>query len=204
MLIPAGIVGGIKTIRTMPISDLFISTGVARIFAGNTDKQSPLDKGIDEICQPLHPRWMATCLVAAGLGSFLMTQIIVPEIPEGSAAFAPPVKAIEFLRRSPPAGRMLNDADFGDVMMWQLEQTPPVFIDTRYNLFGNQVLQDYWTMALCRSGWHDLLDKYVIDWVFLPPDLALIKALGKDADWHLVYQDKASVIYARHQPPLGK
>ncbi|MFX8581903.1 hypothetical protein ABTM27_20830, partial [Acinetobacter baumannii] len=74
------------------------------------------------------------------------------DIPQGCAAFKPPVEGVKYIAAHRPSGHLLNDPHFGNVMMWQLKDAPPVFIDSRYNLFGNNLLRDYWTMAKCESG----------------------------------------------------
>jgi hypothetical protein len=235
LLIPAGIAGGIKTIRSIPIADWFIVSGLARTPAsaravpgdaagtaigsrGALSGETPSDDALASVsagpqksfgeainerlnvlANPMGIRWPLLCVLMTAVGTYSMTFAVTPEIPQGSKAFSPPVKAIKFIASAPPRGNLLNDADFGDVMMWQMEHNPPVFIDTRYNLFGNGLLQDYWKMVKCQEGWQDLLSKYKIDWVFVPPNLELPKQLANDKAWQKLYSDNDSVIYARNQ-----
>ncbi len=139
LLLPAGIIGGIKTIRTIPISDLFASAGMAQILGTASVKTSAIDEKTEELCQSMQPFWIAMTL--AGFGAYAMTMVIPPEIPQDSAAFQPPLKAIEFIDKNRPPGRMLNDPHFGNVLMWKVDKTLPVFIDSRYNLYGNTLFQ---------------------------------------------------------------
>ena len=197
LLLPAGIIGGIKTIRSIPIADLFASAGMAEILGRMPSKPSALDEKIDELCQPMQPAWIGLTLTIAGLGAYVMTMIIAPEFPQPSAAFQPPVKAIEFIGKNRPKGRMLNDPHFGNVIMWQLDKAPPVFIDSRYNLYGNTLLQDYWIMAENKPGAQQLLNKYSIDWIFLNPKMQLVNTLSQDPHWTVLYQDSDAAIVAR-------
>jgi hypothetical protein len=230
LLIPAGIAGGIKTIRSIPLADWFIVSGLARTPALRPAKSGEADgteagtkgdesgekleptasrpnRGLGEavnerlniLANPMGIRWPLLCVLTTAIGTYCLTFAVTPEIPQGSKAFSPPVKAVKFIDSNPPRGNLLNDADFGDVMMWQMEHNPPVFIDTRYNLFGNGLLQDYWKMVKCQEGWEGLLSKYQIDWVFLPPNLELPKRLANDKAWQKLYSDNDSVIYARNQ-----
>jgi len=98
---------------------------------------------------------------------------------------------------------MLNDPHFGNVLMWKIDKTPPVFIDSRYNLYGNTLLQDYWTMAENKAGAQQLLDKYSIDWIFLNPKMQLVKALSQDPQWTVLYQDSEAAIVARKSHKQG-
>jgi len=217
LLLPVGIAGGIKTIRSIPISDLFASAGLAQICGSarqRTDvtegdsanetvpasKIALIDKSIDELCQPMQPMWVALTLLVVSAGAYVMTIIIPPEIPQDSAAFQPPARAIEFIAKNRPKGRMLNDPHFGNVLMWQLADAPPVFIDSRYNLYGNTLLQDYWKMAENKPESQQLLDKYSIDWVFLNPKMQLVKALSQNPEWTVLFQDSNSAIVARKTP----
>jgi hypothetical protein len=226
LLIPAGIAGGIKTIRSIPLADWFLVSGLARTPAlpaevgisrvlddssgeaptptsasGNSQQSfgATVNARLNVLANPMGIGWPLLCVLMTAIGTYCMTFAVTPEIPQGSKAFSPPLKAVKFIASSPPHGNLLNDADFGDVMMWQMDHNPPVFIDTRYNLFGNGLLQDYWKMVKCQDGWEGLLSKYQIDWVFLPPNLELPKRLAKDKSWQKLYSDDDSIIYARNQ-----
>lgn len=222
LLLPAGIAGGIKTIRTIPISDLFASAGLAQTVGSWQSKESRhsamkvsgttsaltnksmIDEKIDELCQPMQPFWVAMTLAIAAAGAYFMSVIIPPQFPQGSAAFSPPLKAIEYISKSRPKGRMLNDPHFGNVLMWQLPDAPPVFIDSRYNLYGNNLLQDYWKMAENKPEAQQLLDKYSIDWIFLNPKMQLVKALSQNPQWTVLFEDSNAAILSRTTPKEGK
>jgi hypothetical protein len=131
------------------------------------------------------------------LGAGLMTRIIPPEFPQGSAAFNPPFAAVNFIAKTKPPGNLLNDPHFGNVMMWQMEvdeKFPKLFIDSRYHLFKDAVLDDYWTMVLCRQGWQEKLTEYKIGWIFVPTKLQIVQTLSKDPNWKLVYQDETASV----------
>jgi len=199
LLIAAGIVGGIRTARSGPIADLFMVSGLASILDSSgrpSGSPSPMSQALARFCDPASLRWSTTFVAATAIGSYLLASILPPEFPQGSAAFTPPLAAIEYIGKEKPKGHMLNDPHFGTVMMWQLYPAPPVFIDVRYNLYGN-VFNDYWTMVLCRNGWENLMQKYGIEWIFLPPDLALVKKLENDPGWTVRFRDKSSVIISR-------
>ncbi len=218
LLLPAGIAGGIKTIRSIPIADLFATSGMSQVIGSwqrkatsdnsiqNSDrttsetKYSEIDRGIDELCQPMQPLWIAMTLGIASAGAYLMTTILPLDLPQDSAAFQRPSKAIEFIARNRPKGRMLNDPHFGNVLMWQLKDAPPVFIDSRYNLYGNNLLQDYWKMAENKPEAENLLQKYSINWIFLSPKMALVKALSQNPEWTVLFEDSNGAIVARKTP----
>jgi hypothetical protein len=199
----AGAAAGLKTIRSIPMADLFLVGGTAVTAAPvATEPQrfgARLGAALDRLIGAEQWQWILLCLLTPAAGAWITTAAVPPTIPQSSAAFKPPFKAIRFIEKTTLHGNLLNDPHFGATMIWQMHDNPPVFIDPRYNLFGNDLLQDYWKMVQCRDNWQGLLDKYQIGWTFLPPDLKLNAELAKSADWRLVYSDEASVIYERKQ-----
>jgi hypothetical protein len=211
LLIPAAILGGFKTIRSIPLADLLMVAGFSRVRQEHSQLASfaqQVNDWLNRFVDPFKFATPALCLLICGLGGFLISLAVVPEIPQGSAAFTPPVEAIKYIGAHPPRGHLLNDPHFGNVMMWQLKDSPQVFIDSRYNLYGNTLLQDYWKIVECKNGYENLLNNYEIDWLFLPPSLPLAKHLSElqhlsesaaPANFKCLYEDKNSVIYARNQ-----
>ncbi|HEY9719215.1 MAG TPA: hypothetical protein V6C69_17195 [Trichormus sp.] len=198
ILIPAAIAGGFKTIRSIPLADLLLTAGVAHVLKKPQTQPSTF---LDRLANPMSVRWVLLCFLVTVSGTVLATQAVPPEIPQASKAFTPPDKAIAYIEQHRPEGNLLNDPHFGATMIWKMRNNPPVFIDPRYNLFGNILLQDYWTMVDCAPGWQDRLKHYEINWVFLPPNLALSKRISGEPNWQLLYSDDCSVIYARKKHP---
>lgn len=198
-----GIAGGIKTIRSIPMSGLFIVSGRARTMGKwlqRIEKQDnqPAETPLARLTNPFQPAWPLMCILSVAFGVYICTYSVTPQVPQESAAFQPPFKAIEFIDKNKPAGNLLNDPHFGAVMIYKMRENPPVFIDPRYNLYGNTLLQDYWHMVNCDVNYRELLDKYKIDWVFLDHKAKLPKVLAKDSQWQLLYSDERSVIYGRN------
>lgn len=146
--------------------------------------------------------WIFILVLVSFLGVFLISsRVMKPEIPQSSDAFQMPAKAIEFLKNKMPEGKMFNDAQYGDVIIWHLAakgNPVKVFVDTRFDMYGDQHMQDYYCMRNCQKGWRQLFEKYQFDWVFLPREGNLSEKLWKSEDWKLVYNDKTSVIFVRN------
>ena len=98
---------------------------------------------------------------------------------------------------------MLNDPHFGATMIYKMKENPRVFVDPRYNLYGKDLIQDYWHIVNSDPNCDELLNRYKIDWVFISPKTKLPGKLAKDPSWRLLYEDKAAVIYARNEPIGG-
>jgi hypothetical protein len=120
-----------------------------------------------------------------------------PSIPVVSKAFKPPFKALKFIEQNKPQGNLLNDPEFGDVLLWNCEKPPKVFADTRFDIYPWQILQDYIAMSECHSDWEKLCTKYKIDWVFLPPSASLCHNLEKNSLWQQIFKDEYAKIFVR-------
>lgn len=199
-LLPLGIFGGIKTIRSIPLAGLFLLTSQAdtKGSSGSAGEEpTGLESSFNAIVNPFGVKWQSACLAAVSLGVYLCTFSVIPDVPQVSAAFKPPFQAIKFIQNHRPPGNLLNDPHFGAVMIYKMHENPLVFIDPRYNLYGNALLQDYWHMVNCDANYNQLLEHYNINWVFLDPRENLSKMLAKSPKWQLLYSDSRSVIFSR-------
>ena len=122
-----------------------------------------------------------------------------PSLPQSSDLMTVPAYAIEALAKKPLAGRVLNDVQYGDVLIWYLPGVVPVFIDTRFALYGGKLVKDYMTISTCAPGMEQLLQEYKFDWAFFPTDAPISKYLRTNNAWLEVYQDETASIF-RHNP----
>jgi len=58
---------------------------------------------------------------------------------------------------------------------------------------GEMTLQ-YETALTLSAGWEDIFAKYQIEWVILPPDSKLVRALKNNPAWETVYTDSTAAI----------
>ena len=110
-------------------------------------------------------------------------------------------RGVQFLKQHRGESRVFNDFDIGSYLLWQ---QVPVFVDGRVLPYKNtQVLQDQFKIF---GGQLQLLDKYQIDWIFLPYSLTgqvaqfemFNKYLIDSKNWALVFWDDACLIYVRN------
>jgi hypothetical protein len=160
-----------------------------------------LETGKNRECKSSSPKQLgfllAICLLLALIGTSCSLTIFPAGIPQATFGFDVPVEGVKFLQKHRPAGNLLNDAQFGDVLIFEEGQKARVFIDTRFDLYGTKLVRDYFVMVNALDGYQNLLDKYKIDCVFLPPRARLTHRLSSDSSWRMIYQDKASLIFYR-------
>ena len=102
-----------------------------------------------------------------------------------------------YLHDRRPPGRMLNDPQFGDVLLLRQGEKASVFIDTRFDLYGDDLVIDFWNMANLRGDWQKLLERYKINWIFFPPRAPIVEKLKADRRWKLVFADQWAVVLVR-------
>ncbi len=147
------------------------------------------------IYNPNQIKWTFAILALAVLGTLTCSlRIITPELPQSSAVFTPPIKAIEYLSKHDSAGRIFNDAQFGDVLIWHSPSNPKVFIDTRYDMYGTKIVHDYDVLRGLKPGWQEVIDAYRVKLIIFPTKMDIIKKLSKNPDWCTIYADDAATV----------
>ncbi len=151
----------------------------------------------------------AVCLLLAALlgagifrGRFFQCRAALWKFPAGAA---------EFLLANHAGARLFNTYEYGGYLIWRLWPRQRVFIDGR--ALNESVYQDY-VRALGDSrgdAREQVLARYGVEaivangfestsGVIYPMVLAL--ASPAEANWRLVYQDPAAMVFLRH-PPAG-
>ncbi|MFN8515810.1 MAG: hypothetical protein U0841_25155 [Chloroflexia bacterium] len=95
-----------------------------------------------------------------------------------------PTQALAYLKDH-PQGNVLNEDGWGGYLITNLPERP-VFIDSRVDFYGRDFLEEYITVVRVRTGWRDVLDRYDIAYILMPPDTQLVAALQNDPNWRTV------------------
>ncbi len=107
-----------------------------------------------------------------------------------------PTAALDFIQRQHINGRIFNEYAWGGYMEWKVPGLKP-FIDGRADIFVfNGVFDDFLSATAVRHSF-EILDKYKIDYVFLPPEQPLSYLLEHSSAWHSIYADKVAVLFER-------
>ncbi|PWU03790.1 MAG: hypothetical protein C5B53_00015 [Candidatus Melainabacteria bacterium] len=120
-----------------------------------------------------------------------------PTLPQGNKYMKVPADAIKLLTKQPQRGKLLNDAHYGDILTWYLPAVVPVFIDTRYSMYGPSLVQDYMTISSDGPGTEELIQKYDFDWAFFPAQAPISRHLRANHSWSEVYDSPVGSIF-RH------
>ncbi|HEY4355659.1 MAG TPA: hypothetical protein VGN16_07935 [Acidobacteriaceae bacterium] len=107
-----------------------------------------------------------------------------------------PEQALPRLAQIPASARIFNHYEWGGFMIWNQPQHH-TFVDSRTDIFVHAgTLTDY---ASAVTPFHSLevLDKYHIDYVFIPHETAMAYLLEQSAGWTVDYKDDLTVIFRR-------
>jgi hypothetical protein len=108
-----------------------------------------------------------------------------------------PKAAVSWIEENQLQGQMFNSYNWGGYLTWDL-QAWPVFIDGRADLYGDEIIGQWWQIVNATDEGFALLDQWDVNFVLLEPHWAIISALQAQ-DWSVLYQDDLSILLARPQ-----
>jgi len=174
-----------------------------------------LKKYGDSLAREIEPQqrswhWAATCSVLVAVALALQaTGVRLPVVGSGWAGldsdWIPTALADELqqYRDTKPAGtRLFNDANLGGFVIYHAPGLP-VFMDDRFELYGDAFLRDYVRLVYDHpEEFDDWVQKFHIDAVLLTkyPEghrLALEVALRSDPNWVAVAEVEPAVLFLR-------
>ncbi|MBI5348132.1 MAG: hypothetical protein HZB77_02255 [Chloroflexi bacterium] len=110
-----------------------------------------------------------------------------------------PVKAAEYLKANPVAGKMFNAYNFGGYLIWALYPHQLVYVDGRTDLYDGELLKEYLNTALADEGWNKTLKDRDIGVVLVETVSPLARALAASPAWSVKYQDKLASVIVKNQ-----
>jgi hypothetical protein len=112
------------------------------------------------------------------------------------AADAPEV-LVDATRRALPIGSRL--VVYQPFASWFEFSSPeyPVMVDSRIELYPDRVWRDYDRATGAEDDWEEILDRYAIDGVVLPPDAVLRDDLADADGWDPVVDGPAGSVFVR-------
>jgi len=100
-------------------------------------------------------------------------------------------------------GKVFTDDEWGDYLIYRLYPQYKVFIDGRFDLYGEEFTEKYLQLMRSRYGWEKTLDRYGVNTVMLRVDAPLTGTLKESARWRPVYDDGRAIIFQRRPQPAA-
>lgn len=116
-----------------------------------------------------------------------------------------PYQAVQYLKQNKPAGKMLNNYNWGGYFIWQMPEYE-TFIDgrmTSWKIGDKYFMDDYLKIRKAPGANKELLATYLkdydINFVIEEPKSKLLKYLKEDKseEWQVVYEDDIAVIVTK-------
>ncbi|OGD94426.1 hypothetical protein A3H87_00360 [Candidatus Curtissbacteria bacterium RIFCSPLOWO2_02_FULL_42_37] len=113
-----------------------------------------------------------------------------------------PYRANLYLEKNLPEKRILNDANWGNFMIFQNQNRKVFYWGAMDNFIinGRSFVLEYLNLIQAAPDWEEKIERYQIDAVFLPPSFPLIAVLKLKPDWQIVYQDNQAIIFVKNPP----
>jgi hypothetical protein len=108
-----------------------------------------------------------------------------------------PVAAVEFLMKEPIDGRMYDNDEFGDYLIYATHPRYKVFFDGRSDMYGSGRLKEFQTIAWLSPEWDNVVEKYDFRWFFVGSDSVLTRYLLARPEWKLIYSDNVANIHVK-------
>jgi hypothetical protein len=118
-------------------------------------------------------------------------------LPQPTIEFQPPLKAMMLFNHAYDGGRIFSSLEISDMLDLYFSPKNSIFRDSRLDIYGEKIRNDFDTIFFARGNWKELLDKYQIKWVFVGPRAALGATLEKEHGWTTIYKDPSAKIFKR-------
>jgi hypothetical protein len=130
---------------------------------------------------------------------WLKSILPLPAAKAGLISTETPVEATQFLLEENPPGHIFNSMTFGSYLIWAAHPQYQVFVDSRIELFPENVWLDYLRISNAQGDWEALLREYGVNTLMLSPleQPSLFQAVKNSSEWKKVYQDSVSTIFIR-------
>ena len=144
----------------------------------------------------------------AGGGILLVLLALLPVLAAAGAlpraGFDPeqfPVGAVAALKASgpAPAGPVFSADVWGGYLILEWPEAR-VYVDGRWDMYGDAFFMRYADIYLARPGWPDGLREAGVSLAILPRDAPLAEAMRGSADWELLRADGPAEVFRRREP----
>jgi hypothetical protein len=110
-----------------------------------------------------------------------------------------PVAGVDVLEKVAPQARVLAEYGWGGYVIYRLyEEGGRVFIDGRNDMYSEQILDDYSAIRNADPNWQELVSRYGVEAILLPPNAPVVRGPAKEAGWCEAYRDADQVLLLRH------
>jgi hypothetical protein len=134
--------------------------------------------------------------VIAVLVTMFLVRRTLAQQPHAQAGYFP-LAAVEFIKSQKVPQPIFNEYQWGGYLIWNLYPQYRVYIDGRADVYGDALIEEYYTIHDGTRDWRKPLDSNGIRTVLVKPDTPIATLLREDKLWQNVFEDNRSVIFVR-------
>jgi hypothetical protein len=108
-----------------------------------------------------------------------------------------PVSAVDYLAKHGIHSHIFCPDDWGGYLIYHLYPDVGVFMDDRYDFYGEAFLRDYMQVARARPNWQTVLKRNNVNWILITPDSPIASVLALSPEWTPLYADNTARIFGR-------
>ena len=197
-----GVAGSLLAVRNGPVG-LVAAVGVVAV---GLDGMVPFPARLRErLAAKDHGVALGRRLVMLELavGLVAMVALVTPILPAARTTFPStyPVAGVNRLLADQPQAHVLAEYGWGGYVLSRLyDAGGRVFVDGRNDMYPQRVLDDYSAIRDASAGWPNLVRRYGVNAVLLPPEAALVRGPLAAAGWCTAYRDAVQVLMLRACP----
>lgn len=105
-----------------------------------------------------------------------------------------PVEAVAFMRAARPPAPLFNAYVWAGYELWALPEYR-VFIDNRFEVYPQRVIDDYVAVTYVEPGWEAVLDRWRIRTLLVDRGSSLARALAASARWRPVFAAREAAVF---------
>ena len=140
---------------------------------------------------------LALVLCAAQGVTAVANRTINLSLPEATIDFTPPFDEVRSFIKSYNDGNVLASLPVADMLDLYFGAHRCLFLDTRFDAYPKDLVNDYFVMIQASDNYETLLDKYKIEWAFLTPNERLGAVLEHNPKWSPVIHNNKALIFKR-------
>ena len=143
------------------------------------------------------------CIVLIIMGVITLpwfkSRLPFPQAKAGLISTETPVQATQVLLEENPPGQIFNAISFGSYLIWAAYPQYQVFVDSRIELFPENVWIDYLNISNALGDWEARLKDYGVNTLMLSPveQPELVAAVQESGEWNLLYNDNSTLLFKR-------
>jgi hypothetical protein len=136
---------------------------------------------------------IGTMVIVASGGRLLSAPVL-------RAGFDPghmPARAVDYLEQNAITSHVAVPDGWSGYLIYRMHPAIRLYMDDRHDFYGARYVADYIKLFYVDLGWKEVLDKYDIRWVLVPPKSPLANALKETAGWTIAHDDGVGIVFQR-------